>query len=479
MLTRLRVSGFRNLVDADVRFGPFTCVVGPNGAGKTNLFDAIRFLSAMAGGTLSEAAATVCGAHGRAAHVGDLFHRAGDRSTDRMTLVADMVVPGQAVDDLGQGARASNTFLRYSVELAERGLRGQLARGALAVVKEELVHIVQRDAPHDLLFPHSARDWRRSAVRGRRAAQYFISTEGSGEYGVVLQHQDGGGGGPVRRRADGLPRTVLSAATAAVSPTALAARREMQSWQLLQLQPAAMRRPDRLSAPARLATDGSHLAATLRRLNSAAGRTGTMDQAPLQAISTGLAELVHDDHDLHVEVDHTRDLLALPAVRTLSDGALRLLALLVLAHDPQTHGMLCVDEPERGIDPARIAAVMDLLQGIAVDTRKPVGADNPLRQVIVSTHSPSMLQRAPEDSVLFVRADEAVDQNGSRCRRARFLCLSGTWRAEDSGHASRDDLAAYLDPAPPREDAGRARPKRVVDREDMKQLPLFPPEDDR
>ena len=118
MLTRLRVSGFRNLVDADVRFGPFTCVVGPNGAGKTNLFDAIRFLSALAGGTLGEAAAAVCGPHGRAAHAGDLFHRAGDRSTDCMTLVADMVVPGWAVDDLGQGARASNTFLRYSLQLA-------------------------------------------------------------------------------------------------------------------------------------------------------------------------------------------------------------------------------------------------------------------------------------------------------------------------------------------------------------------------
>jgi len=46
MLTRLIVSGFKNLVDVDVRFGPFTtCVAGANGVGKSNLFDAIRFLS--------------------------------------------------------------------------------------------------------------------------------------------------------------------------------------------------------------------------------------------------------------------------------------------------------------------------------------------------------------------------------------------------------------------------------------------------
>lgn len=41
MLTRLKVSGFKNLVDVDVRFGPFTCVAGANGVGKSNLFDAI------------------------------------------------------------------------------------------------------------------------------------------------------------------------------------------------------------------------------------------------------------------------------------------------------------------------------------------------------------------------------------------------------------------------------------------------------
>lgn len=28
MLTRLQVRGFKNLVDVDVRFGPFTCIAG-------------------------------------------------------------------------------------------------------------------------------------------------------------------------------------------------------------------------------------------------------------------------------------------------------------------------------------------------------------------------------------------------------------------------------------------------------------------
>jgi AAA15 family ATPase/GTPase len=56
MLTRFKVNGFKNLMDVDVRFGPFTCVAGVNGVGKSNLFDAIRFLSLLASKTLIEAA---------------------------------------------------------------------------------------------------------------------------------------------------------------------------------------------------------------------------------------------------------------------------------------------------------------------------------------------------------------------------------------------------------------------------------------
>ena len=35
VLSRLKVTGFKNLLDVDVAFGPFTCIAGPNGVGKT------------------------------------------------------------------------------------------------------------------------------------------------------------------------------------------------------------------------------------------------------------------------------------------------------------------------------------------------------------------------------------------------------------------------------------------------------------
>src|SRR5829696_1955968 len=101
MLTRLKVSGFKNLVDVDVRFGPFTCIAGANGVGKSNLFDAIKFLSALADHSLIEAALSVRDEGGRTADVRSLFHRVGDTYAPQMFFEAEMIIPKDGFDDLG------------------------------------------------------------------------------------------------------------------------------------------------------------------------------------------------------------------------------------------------------------------------------------------------------------------------------------------------------------------------------------------
>ena len=481
MLTRFKVSNFKNLVDVDLYLGPFTCVVGPNGVGKSNLFDAIRFLSALANRTLMEAAAAVRDQDSRTAPVRDLFHRVGDHYAERITFEAEMIVPRRAIDDLGQEAEASITFLRYSLELAYRETDDSLVRGALAIVKEELLPIAQRDAPRHLLFPHSAKDWRKSAVYGKCHAP-FISTTGEGENRVIKLHQDGGSSGrPLPRSAANLPRTVLSIANAAESPTVLVARREMESWQMLQLEPSALRRPDEFVSPTHLGVDGRYLAATLYRLARHDGQQ--VKDSVYSQIANRLAELIDDVHDIDIERDEKREILTLhvkngegtphPA-RALSDGTLRFLALAVLEIDPQMQGVLCLEEPENGIHPARIPAILQLLMDIAVDTQGPVGEDNPLRQVIVNTHSPVVFQQVPDDSVVFVKAREAIDEEGRFCKKAHFLCLSDTWRAKVSEDAVRGDLLAYLKPVLLKEYVEVERQKRVVDRKDMQQLLLSP-----
>jgi AAA15 family ATPase/GTPase len=85
MLTRLKVKGFKSLVDVDVRFGAFTCIAGANGAGKSNLFDAICFLSALADKSLLESAQAVRDE----TDVRSLFHRSGAYAAQQMVFEAD------------------------------------------------------------------------------------------------------------------------------------------------------------------------------------------------------------------------------------------------------------------------------------------------------------------------------------------------------------------------------------------------------
>jgi len=506
MLTRLKVSGFKNLVDLDVRFGPFTCIAGANGVGKSNLFDAIHFLSALADHPLIEAAKSVRDESGKTADVRSLFHRVGDEYDEQMSFEAEMIVPGQGVDDLGQTAEASITFLIYTVVFAYRKGENGGAPGALELLKEELSHIKIGDASKHLLFPHNPK-WRNSAVHGRRSVAYLISTKGEGANRVIQLHQDKGTGGrPQPRSAAKLPRTVLSVVNAAESPTALLARREMRSWRLLQLEPSSLRKPDEFTAPPRLGMDGSHLPATLDRLSRAqtAGADGKPDTAEghdvCGQVASRLAELIEGVRDVSVDRDEKRELLTLEVTdlddtplpaRALSDGTLRFLALAVIEMDPEAQGLLCLEEPENGIHPERIPAMLDLLQSIAVDTDEPVSDDNPLRQVIINTHSPVVVGEVQDDSLLVAELKETL-RGGMRFKRVCFGCLPGTWRQtkvppqETPAVVSRGVLLHYLNPHVPSDSMGsyagegtsrrkaggrHTRKRRVVDREDF--MPLL------
>ncbi len=491
MLTRLRVTGFKNLYDVDVRFGPFTCVAGANAVGKSNLFDAIRFLSALADRPFLEAALGVRGEEGRLADIRHLFFRPTPHETPRMAFEAEMLVPPEGTDDLGQPARASITFLRYRLELAYRREEPGRPHGGFELLREELTQINKGEAGSHLLFPHS-RAWRETAVTGPGRRSPFISTDGEGRDRVVHRHQEGTGSRIQALRAADLPRTVLSETRALESPTALLARREMQSWRRLQLEPSALRRPDSFTAPQRVSPEGAHLAATLYRLahtGGPRGNGGPVDPERTYArIANLVADLVPDVRQVDVERDERRELLTLrvtgadgephPA-RSLSDGTLRFLALAVLGLDPGADRLLCLEEPENGVHPARIPALIHLLREIAADAVEPVDTGSPLRQVIVNTHSPVVVANVPEEALLIAVPREVL-VDGKPAQQVSFECLESSWRthAKDGcPTVARAHLQAYLNPlvVPLPGHSGRARtvpPRRVMDHPALQ--PLLP-----
>lgn len=471
-------------MDVDVRFGPFTCVAGTNAVGKSNLFDAINFLSALADRPLVDAAMSIRDEGGRTTDLRSIFHCVGDKYDDELSLEAEMIVPPEGVDDLGQKAKATTTFLRYSIALAYRQDNEYHPLGRLELLREELTYIKRRDSARQLLFHHKPA-WRNSVVSGARFVPY-ISTEGAGAHRVIKLHQDGGSSGrPLPRSAMNLPRTVLSATNAAESPTALLARKEMRSWRLLQLEPSSLRKPDEFTAPTTIETDGSHLAATLYHLAAFSNGRHKADLerafSPVYGqVAQRLSELIDDVHEIRIDRDERRQLLTLlvtgrdgtsyPA-RALSDGTLRFLALAVLELDPQAKGLICLEEPENGIHPDRIPAMLRLLQDIATDVREPVGPDNPLRQVIINTHSPSVVAQVPDDSLLVAELKETL-RDGQRFTRVAFNPLENTWRdktPERISTVAKGKLLAYLNPISNGESSSR-----VMDRPDLQLLLPYP-----
>ncbi|MDQ3631177.1 MAG: AAA family ATPase [Actinomycetota bacterium] len=460
MLTRLEVNGFKNLADLAVDFGPFTCIAGANGVGKSNVFDAIQFLSLLAESPLMEAAEAVRTT--RDERTGDprdlLWSGASDQT---MRFAAEMIVPPEVEDDFGQVVKPSISFLRYELEIGYQAPSGPERRGRLVLLAESLRHINIGEAARRLHFPHSAKEFRRNVVVGRRSGGPFISTRQDETERVITVHQDGGSRGqPRRASATRAPATVVSTITVADDPTVLAARREMQSWRRLALEPSALRTADRYTDPRLMASDGRHLPAALYRIAMTPNGSDPHPVNMYARVASRLSELTGVSlRELDVDADETRELFTLRLVeasgaeipaRSLSEGTLRFLALCVLLEDPDVGGVLCMEEPENGIHPANIPAMLNLLRDLAVDPNEPPGPGNPVRQVVVNTHSPVVVQVVAPDDLLFATSRPVASKGGGTHDVLELRPMRESWRASsnEAKPIGKADLIPYLTTPP-------------------------------
>lgn len=397
MLTRLKVKGFKSLIDVEVAFGPLTCIAGLNAAGKSNLLDVVMFLRDLTEFSIVEAASRVRDRSGlRKGDVSSIFSRTRDGASPTIAIEVEFLVPSKVTDDFGQETFASATHLKYTVHLELNQRADAQSSEKIHLSHEALTYVPKGESRKRIAFPHSLEFWNSIIGSGRRSD--FIATEERNGQTIIRLKQDGGSSGrSLDVAAHRSPRTVLGSINTADKPTALAAKREMQSWTFLQLEPAKLRLPSDFDESSSLDSDGSHLASALYRL-------GCYDK-----VANRLSNLIGGVDGVDVDIDEARRLRTLYLVqngglryqaRSLSDGTLRFLALSVLAEDPEALGLLALEEPENGIHPSRVPAVLTLLGDIAVNPQYPVGPDNPLRQVIVTTHAPAVVQALDVNNLL-------------------------------------------------------------------------------
>ena len=454
MLTRLEVDGFKNFLNFSVDFGPFTCIAGRNGVGKSNIFDVVQFLALLSDNTLMKAALSVRDTEPETADLSELFWTDGEQRAEKFRIAAEMIVAKQNSDDFGRLAEASSTYLRYEIQIGYEApiYRGTLGR--LVLESEDLNYITEGEARHKIRFPHSAQAFRSNVVDNKRRTKTgYISTERSPDQEAeILIHQEGHQGRPQRAPARSAPRTIVATANTSTTPTILAARREMQSWRLLALEPSSMRKVDRFQSPSQVTSSGEHLPSTLFRLTrEEMDRNGSAEQVTAR-VATRLSELVGVPK-IEIAIDEVRQLLSLQVreksgvtlpARSLSDGTLRFLTLCILAEDPTTRGVICMEEPENGIHPAKVEAMVALLRDLAVDPHEEPELTNPFRQVIIATHSPYFVQLQEPDDLLLATEVEVKGPNGKPSTTLRCNPLSNTWRAAQGQGIGQLSIIDYL-----------------------------------
>ena len=168
---------------------------------------------------------------------------------------------------------------------------------------------------------------------------------------------------------------------------------------------------------------GEELAAYLNTLRTTEPRHFVAVEKALHTILPNVDGIEIEVSDIgEVELRLKENGVAVPS-RVLSEGTLRLLGLLALNGAGSTPSLVGFEEPENGVHPLRIQLIAELLK-----TRSKFGA----AQYIVTSHSPILADKIPNDSLYVVQRD------GRRTEITSFASWGPLWRKNDITFALED-----------------------------------------
>ncbi len=401
MITRLEIDGFKTFCDVAIDLAPFQGIVGGSGVGKSNLFDVLSLLANLAEGDLRTAFQEVRG------EPSELFSLRPDGSSMRqMRIVAELLVAPQVHDDWGAYADVKYTRMRYEIAILRQSDGRRPDR--FQVVHEALYPIQRSLDPWARRHIGRGRDLRLPTLRTGRTVP-FISTEVINASPTIYLHQDGRGG-DMAAAAQGAERTVLSTIVNTEFPHAFAAREEMRSWRTIELDPRAIGMVGRNLPHSFIGADGGNLGAALFRMKGENSSILGHIARELSWVLPGVVGIQVDETGVWGEpfVTVLFDDGRSRSLPLLSGAARRVLALSALRNDPDVDGVLCLEEPENGLDPFSIKAIVPLLRAMSTNLDSAEPSDSRLRQVLFSTHSVALLEELI--AALLAGCDEPVHE---------------------------------------------------------------------
>jgi predicted ATPase len=247
-------------------------------------------------------------------------------------------------------------------------------------------------------------------------------------------------------------RTAISTVTTAEFPHLYALREMLANVRFLEINPRAARSANDRFEDRVLKPDASNLAAVLAHLKERTADELRPDGI-LSDIAADLTSLVpsvrrlrirNDTHDRQYSFSLEFDGDLVFSSRVISDGTLRLLALLTILNDPDRRGTLCFEEPENGVHEGRVPMLVEFLRGAANASMDP---ETPSFQILLNTHSPKVMAALHDREI--VAADSVVTVDPvSRVTSTRTRMRTGIQSTSDifdpETHLSRSEVERLL-----------------------------------
>ncbi|MBF9222789.1 AAA family ATPase [Hymenobacter ruricola] len=382
-LTRLRVKNFRSIADIDIPLSPLTVLVGPNGSGKSNVVDALRFVRDVLAHGLDQA----------------VMDREGMGVVQRWGTEGEGVTIGITVElpeMVNPHKYGSNPTPEPAAKVDYEFCIGDLHGEGLVVIGESILINAKGEPPMKVVVneegefvEYGKRQWKRTNfdsdfwqrqdVNGPEI--HFMKSEsylfGDGKWSKKYVEENG-----YSWRRNGI--------------AAIRTEKEIHDSLFYNLNPSDLRQPQKMVKESPYDENGRNLAAVLRSLF----RTG--GGANWDGLLFALRQTVPGFSD--IEVESVGGYLATKLLYhngtaksrasylgQESDGTIRMMGLLAALYQEPAQPFICIEEPEANIHPGALAILAGVIDEASLRS-----------QILVTTHSPDMLDHLPVESFLVV-----------------------------------------------------------------------------
>ena len=346
MIKKLILKNFKSVKSSSVDLTSFTFLIGRNGSGKSNIADALAFLAE----TMEWPLQTVFNRRGGPLGVAHKTPRTPDTSARLQPVEVGIGIEFADVDGWSERFEKEKVRGRYSFLV-------DVAGPSFRILREQC--IIHR--------PNGERVWFERNRSTNSSSEDFLN----------------------KRQLSFILPDALALPFAGSLPQFRGPLDALRSMAAYSIDPAKLREFQDPDPGKRLNSDGSNAASVLRELRS----TSTQFRRMFEILSGVIPDLERvnpqtigrKQHLRFIQQWSPRERVVFDAFN-MSDGTLRAFGILLALFQSERPQLLLIEEPETSLHPAASAAIVETLR-----------QESQRSQIIVSTHSPDVLDFANPD----------------------------------------------------------------------------------